>query len=330
MNFVYTFDNNFVPQAATSICSACVNNKEKINFYVLSFGITEENKEKLKNMVEKYNHSINFIEITNLDSFFSFKINTTGWKPIVLARLLIDKLLPKNMERVLYIDGDTIVRNDISDFYHMNLNGKTIGMSIEPTIDKKRIEVLHMGNYPYCNAGVLLIDLKKWRKNNVGENVIDYYRSGNGKFFAHDQDSLNGYMKKEIKIISPKYNYYNIFDQYSYKFLSKIMRPIDYSKYVSEKDYNEAKKNPSIIHYLGEERPWRKGNTHKYRKDYKKYLSMTDWHDTEDEKGWTLYFICWKIFNIFTKPFPGIRLGIINSLIPTFMKIRANKLKNKK
>lgn len=328
MNFVYTFDDNFVPQAAASICSICENNKsEKNTFFVISFGISDINKNELKAMVEKYGNFMEFIEITNLNSYFDFNINTTGWKPIVLARLLIDKLLPKKIDRVIYIDGDTIVRNDITDFFHLDLKGKTLAMSIEPTISKQRTEALKMGNYPYCNAGVLLIDLNKWRKNDIGRKLIDFYKSNNGKLFAHDQDSINAYMKKEIKIVPPKYNYCNTFDQYSYKFICKQMKPIDYSKYVSEKEYYESRMNPSIIHYLGEERPWRKGNTHKYRNDYKKYLSMTVWSDTKDETGWGLYFFCWRIFNFITKPFPGLRLFIINSLIPTFMKIRANKLK---
>lgn len=105
------------------------------------------------------------------------------------------------------------------------------------------------------------------------------------------------------------------------------MKPLDY---ISRDIYMEARKNPVIIHYLGEERPWRKGNTHKYRNDYHKYLDMTVWKDTEAEDGWQLYFICWKIFNIVTKPLPKLRYNIINSLIPKFMKYRANKLKKEK
>ena len=45
------------------------------------------------------------------------------------------------------------------------------------------------------------------------------------------------------------------------------------------------------------------------------------------ESGWKVYFICWDIFNVVTKPFPSLRYKIINSLIPTFMKIRSKKNK---
>ena len=105
------------------------------------------------------------------------------------------------------------------------------------------------------------------------------------------------------------------------------MKPLEY---ISKDMFDDAVNNPVIIHYLGEERPWREGNKHKYRDDYKKYLSMTYWKDTPDEKGWKLYFFCWNIFNIVTKPFPGLRLKIINNLIPAFMKYRKRKLKKTK
>ena len=173
----------------------------------------------------------------------------------------------------------------------------------------------------------LLVNLKKWRDFEVSKKIFDYYKKHEGNLFAADQDAINGVLKDYIMTISPKYNYYNIYDQYPYKFFCKTMKPLDY---ISKEMFDDAVKNPVIIHYLGEERPWRKGNTHHYRKDYKKYLSLTDWKDTPDEEGWGLYFFCWKVFNIITKPFPGLRLKIINSLIPTFMKFRKRKLKKTK
>ncbi len=329
MNIIYTLNDKFVPQVAAGITSVCENNKERkdITFYIVSSGISKSNKKELKKLVKIYNRKIEIIELEKLNNYFDFEFDTNGWNPIVLSRLLIDKLIPKKVDKILYLDGDTIVRRNLDDLYDIDLGNKVLGMSIEPTIDKKRIENLNMGDYPYCNAGVLLIDMKNWKKNKAGERVIKFLADNNGRLFANDQDAINGSLKEEIMILSPKYNFYNIYNQYSYSFLKRIMKP---NKYIDKEIFEDAKREPAIIHYLGEERPWRKGNTHKYRKDYKKYLNMTAWKDTKDENGWRLYFICWRIFNIITKPFPLLRYKIINSLIPTFMKIRKNKLKKEK
>lgn len=198
--------------------------------------------------------------------------------------------------------------------------------SIEPTVDRKRKINLGLEYFPYYNAGVLLINLKKWREEKTGKAILDFYKEHNGKLFANDQDAINGALAGKIYTVSPEYNFYNIFYQYPYKFLEKLMKPVEY---IGKESFDKARENPIIIHYLGEERPWRRGNTHKYKDDYIKYLDKTPWKGQNYEDGWKLYFICWNIFNILTKPFPRLRYKIINSLIPTCMKMRAKKLKSK-
>ncbi len=326
MNILYTLNDKFVPQVASGIVSVCENNKDidDINFFLISMGITPENKKKLNKMVDSYHQKIDIIELKDLKTYFDFEFDTNGWNPIVLARLLVDKILPKNIDKVLYLDGDTICRGSLKELWEDDMDGRVIGASIEPTYSKKQKQNLNLENSHYYNAGVLLINLKKWRNEEIGKKIIDYYREHKGNLFANDQDAINGCLKAQIYTLSPKYNYYNIFDQYSYNFLKKLEKP---AQYISKDIFDEARANPVIIHYLGEERPWRKYNTHKYRADYKKYLSMTDWKDTPDEEGWRLYFICWKIFNVVTKPFNRIRYTIIETLIPVFMNYRSAKLK---
>lgn len=326
MNILYTLNDKFVPQVAAGICSVCENNKKakEITFYIFSSGITSNNKKILKTIVEKkYNRKINIIELEEIENYFDFEFDTSGWNKIVLARLLIGKILPKKVERVLYLDGDTIVRGNLEKLWNIDLKGNVLGMSIEPTINKERKKILNLEKYPYYNAGVLLVDLKKWRKDRTEKKILDFYKLHNGNLFANDQDAINGSLKDEIYTISPKYNFYNIFYQYNYKFMTKLMYPV---KYISKKVYDDACNEPIIIHYLGEERPWRAGNTHKYKKDYKKYLNMTPYANTEDEKGWRLYFICWKLFNVITKPFPMFRYKLIDNLIPKFMDYRKKQL----
>ena len=328
MNIVYTLNNKFIPQVAASITSVCENNQnaKNIDFYLLHTDITSENQKKLKKFIHKYGSKIHFIKLDNISKYFNFEFDTNGWNPIVLARLLLDKLLPDRLEKVLYLDGDTIVRGNLQELWGTDLSKNVIAASIEPTVDKKRKNQLGLSNSPYYNAGVLLINLEKWRKNHTGEKIIKYYKKNSGQLFANDQDAINGSQKGKILTLSPRYNYYNIFDQYPYTFLSKLC---DYP-YISYATYKEAKKNPTIIHYLGEERPWRIGNKHKYKNDYLKYLNLTPWKNQGLESGWGLYFICWNLFNIITKPFPRLRYNIINALIPTFMKRRSkNLIKNK-
>lgn len=326
MNILYTFNDKFVPQVAASICSICENNKsiENITFYLITMDISNKNKIQLKKFINSYNRKVEIFEIADLHDYFNFEFDTLGWNKVIIARLLMGKILPKNVEKILYLDGDTIVRDSLDELWHLNLCQKTLGMSIEPTVDKKRKQDLGLAQYHYYNSGVLLVDLKRWRDIDAEKLIMDYYKKHKGLLFAADQDAINGALKDEIYTILPKYNFYNIFYHYSYTFLKNLEKPL---QYISKEEFEECKKNPVIIHYLGEERPWRNGNTHKYKNDYEKYLSLTPWKNTTKEKGWVVYFFCWNIFNFITKLFPRLRYNIINYLIPKFMKYRTKKLK---
>ncbi|HEP1814854.1 TPA: hypothetical protein VB864_001250 [Streptococcus suis] len=137
------------------------------------------------------------------------------------------------------------------------------------------------------------------------------------------QRGINDALKNEIKTLSFTYNYFNIYDVYPYRGLKSLNSPSDF---ISREEFLRIQKEPVIIHYLGEERPWRRWNTHKYRNEYHFYLKKTPWDNTPMEEGWFIYFQCFKIFNFVMKPFPMLRYRIINSLIPAFMKFRKMKL----
>ena len=90
----------------------------------------------------------------------------------------------------------------------------------------------------------------------------------------------------------------------------------------SEKEIERARRNPCIVHFLGEERPWRVGNTNRFRKEYARFLTMTPWAGQGFEAGWELYFRFWRMFNSFTRPFPMLRLFVIQTLMPLMLKTK--------
>ena len=213
MNIVYTLNDKFVPQVAAGICSVCENNTdfENITFYIISKEITDENKEKLTKLVKKYNRKIEIIELGDIKKYIDFEFDTTGWNSIVLARLVIDKLLPETIDKILYLDGDTIVRGNLSELWNTDISEYILAASIEPTVDRERKKQLGLEKLPYYNAGILLINLKKWREEKAGKIILDYYKANDGKLFANDQDAINGSLAGKIYTLLPKYNFYNIY-----------------------------------------------------------------------------------------------------------------------
>lgn len=328
MNILFTINDAFVPQVATCIGSIMTTLKvgETCHFYIFSDSISQQNQKKLCQFITENGNQITIIELENLDSYFDFEVDTNGWAPVVLARLLVDKLLPEEVDKVIYLDGDTLVLSTIRELWETDLDGNILGMCPEPTVSNERRVELKLGNNAYHNSGVLLIDLKQWRLKNAGKIIFDYYRKNEGKLFAPDQDALNGALKDEIKTLSNIYNYFNVFDVYPYSTLQKLSQP---STFISKEEFIKVRQQPVIIHFLGEERPWRIGNRHRFRDNYVTIFNQTPWNETSFENGWQLYFLCFYFFNIVMKPFPMLRYKIITGLIPAFMKFRKSRLQRR-
>ena len=81
--------------------------------------------------------------------YFNFNFDTLGWNKVILARLLMGNILSKNIDKIIYLDGDTIVRGCLGELWNLDMKNKIIGMSIEPTANKKRKEKLGLKEYPY-------------------------------------------------------------------------------------------------------------------------------------------------------------------------------------
>ena len=327
MNIVYTSDDKFSSQIATGIASVMENNMdEDIVFYIISKGISDKNKKTITEFVEEYGQNINFVELGNIKALCGIDIDTSSWNDIVLARLFLDKLLGNNVTKVLYLDGDTIVRGSLKELYYMDMKDAVIGAAIEPTTpaERKREIGLEKNEY-YYNAGVLLIDLERWSKRDTGKRIMNFFEEHNGHLFANDQDAINGCLKNEIIPVSIEYNYCNTYNFYPYRAVRKM---VGHKDFYDKEEYAKIISNPIIVHYLGEERPWRYGNRHRFGKDFFRYYKKTPYGRNRQKRydiieyGWEKYFFVFYTFNFIVKPFPMLRWHIMNWLIPMMVKYR--------
>lgn len=321
LNIVYTIDKNFLPQAAVSIVSVCEahDRVDDVAFYVIGMDITHKDIAPLAGIVsDTYGHRVEFVPISDIASMFN-DLDTGGWNEVILARLLMARFLPDNLDRVLYLDGDTLVRKNLADLWNTDMEGSPVAACMEPTVNTARKRTLIAEDSPYYNSGVLLVDLARWREEGVEEAILDFCHKNKDKLFASDQDAINAVLEGRIASLSPKYNWCNTYQFYPYKALKKMASPVPL---LEEASFEEAITDPAIVHYLGEERPWREGNHHRYRQEWLDNLSKTPYRDMPMEQGWRGYFKAWNLFNGVMSPFPMLRYKIIDALIPRFMEYR--------
>ncbi len=162
MNIVYTSDDNFVPQTCTGMVSVMENNKDSsIHFYILSKNIKPNHKQMITALASHYGQQVDLIDLPSTEELCGKSIDTGGWNNIVLSRLFLNTLLPEDVDKVLYMDGDTIVRKGLIDLYNTDISNYTLAAVIEPTVPGYRKEELGLSkDANYYNAGVLLINLK--------------------------------------------------------------------------------------------------------------------------------------------------------------------------
>ena len=119
MNILYTVNEAFVPQLAASVASVCENSSpdDAIHFFVFCDKVSQTSKETLRSFLNKYCVEIDFIDIDGFMDAGCIDFDTQGWNEIVLSRLLLARFLGSDIQRVLYLDADTMVRGSLKELW---------------------------------------------------------------------------------------------------------------------------------------------------------------------------------------------------------------------
>lgn len=306
MNIAYTSMDNYSPYLGISMLSLLENNRdEEIHIYILSDGITEQNCKKLQDIVEQYHQEITVLSVKKYEDFFvEQKVDTGGFGCVVLLRLLLSSILPAEVERLIHIDCDTIVNGNLRELWELDLEGLYLRSLPDFAMPAEHLAELGMeGHSVYYNAGVMLLNLKKWRQDHIEEKFMDFCRKHKRLKYA-DQDVLNMCCHGAIGAIPIQYNFAPNMYWYGAKHVKK-MQPA--YRDTSVRELREIMKHPAVIHYMGDERPWVKGNHNKYSKYYYKYKKLSPWADMEQTGGKVGYMQIYFLLNLMTKLCPGFR-----------------------
>ena len=264
-------DDNYVMPTGVLINSIETTNKnESIKYNIVSEHLTEESKDKLKNCLNNPNSSIEFYFI-NKDMLKDCPVRIGDH--ITLAtyyRILFPTIFSEEISKILYLDGDMLCVDSITDLWNEDITNYSSGVVIDIYAnDIRRQNRLDLPlDYEFFNAGMMLINLDYWRKNDIQNQTLKYISENQEACIAHDQDGLNKTLCGTTKILNPKYNLQLDFWQNPKKLL------------VQKKHFNtieEATKNPCILHFTGSEKPWHKECLYPLKNLWVKFLNLTQW-----------------------------------------------------
>lgn len=240
-----SLDNNLVYPTLVSMTSALENNNSTRNILVyyllLSNDFNVSNVKIFESLKMKYQVKINYYIIPKI--FNNLRRWTNGTECVYYKLIL--PILFDNLTRIIYLDGDTLIYQDISEMYELDFNDNYIlgyPFNCPQVLDKFGIRVIN-----YINGGVLLFNLDKIKRDNKINDLLECTIQYNEKLEYLEQDSINLIFHPKIGLLPLKYGMYlfgniTIFD----KFIKNRLR-----FKINKNEIIDSLKNPSILHFSG-------------------------------------------------------------------------------
>jgi len=269
----FSIDEKYSRYCAVTIFSILSNTKLPSSFFftILSQSLSALSKQNLESVCDYFDANIEFVEI-DTKIFHGFRASQQYFNAIKYARLLGPNFIES--KKTIYLDCDLVITGDLSELFDENLQGYTLGATLNlyfpyQEIFKQKFGLPEQGCY--FNSGVLLIDVEQWRNNQLSEYILEFIESNKKRFHYNDQDALNAFFWNKYHQISVEWN------------VESRIFSIIYPKEIRS-ELIHAKK---IIHYTGPKKPWSSEEHVPLREYYIKYSQrlgeMFDWKPSYPE-----------------------------------------------
>ena len=289
LSVIVAFDENYAQHAAVTITSLFRNTRTPIDLWIMY----NEEKMSLKTK-NKINSLTSHSKFDNRIIWHSMDMSAIAdartcnyWSMEVWFSLFVPEVCTTS--RALYLDVDTVVLGDLTDFYNQNINdyyavvvpdhmiywqikmGLSVklpdGTSCKTEEYMNRVVGLESPEKvlnTYFNTGVLLMNLDKMRRDGISLKLRE--TMSNGGFAFVDQDCFNIVLRGKVKYAPIDYNYTFYVDY--------LLDVLPNKEADNLRPYFEKKKRPQILHFTN--KPWKFHNV-LFSEYYWKYLLMTPW-----------------------------------------------------
>lgn len=293
MDILYSSSDSYAFLTGISILSLLENNKacHSIHIYIMDNHISQENKEKLTQVVNHYGRQLSFVVMPDIKELTGQEIDTGRWNISTFGRLYMAGILPQTVHKVLNIDCDTIIVDSIEPLWDIDMNDKVFGGMLECINNRYRRNVGKDNGDYYMNGGIVFLNLDEVRTGDYERKFTDYIIKYGSSLAYLDQDVLNGVVEQDKMLVLPmRYNVLSIYYYATYEQVQRIRR--SKNAFYSKDEYNQAVKNPGLVHFttcfLDGLRPWIQGNQHPYLKQFLAYKEISPWKDIplqEDQRS---------------------------------------------
>lgn len=273
MEILIGFEHNYVMPYGVMLYTLVSNNPNEIIHVhaIIGDNVTDKDKDELQKTIGDKNH-ITFY-LFRSDRLKKFPILTwTHFRESCYYRLFAASILPADVDKILYLDGDMVVMHNLNELWETDISNYAVAGVMNQT---ESVMVHNRLEYPstkgYVNNGVLLMNLNYWRKYGLEIQCADFINKNKEKIIMADQDVMN-YIVQDSKMMLPIR--YNVQENFYYKV---IHMTCDY--WGRKDEIDNAVLDPYIIHFTGPVKPWMQECIHPRKEDFLRAKQKTIWRN---------------------------------------------------
>lgn len=267
---------DYLPHTATMIASLTANAGLGLRVHLLiGDDVTEDDADAVARMAAEREAELIVHRIA--DARLGGLKTTTTLPTAHWYRVLLPELLPE-VDRALYLDGDTIVVAPLSELAELELGSCRLAAVTNPFPDEESAARLcaGLGVDPerYFNSGVMLLDLEGLRSDDAPARVIAYAAENAERLFLPEQDAMNAVLADRRLPLEPRWNSMIGVDRLAWS-----------ERLFGAEAVREARERPAIRHFEGSDanKPWHAGADPEHRRLYESYRRHTPWPQIEPE-----------------------------------------------
>ena len=247
---VFAGDYAYIRQIETAMKSLCRNNSH-VKIYVLNQDIPQEWFSRLRMYVQEIGGDLIDCKLIGSQYTMNWSNKLPHINHMTFARYFIPDFVTE--DKVLYLDSDLIVTGDLTDLFGLDLGENYLAAARSC-----------FGAGLGFNAGVLLINNKKWKSETIRQKLIELTEKEYKNVKEGDQSILNMLFKDQYSLLEDKYNFQIGFDagaaEKNHAFIFEIpLTPL-----------------PKILHYISPDKPWKQFSVGRLREEWWKY-SFMEW-----------------------------------------------------
>lgn len=283
ITLVVVCNNHFAVLLAALLKSIDLTHKreEHINLYIVDDGLSGSNRTKLIRCICSAKITLIWVKIGDaIPKGTIIPMDNSSFPISAYLRLFASHFVESNVKKIIYLDADMILLEDISTLWNIDLQGYVVAAVVDRT-GKVSNSWGGIKNYKelgldfeakYFNSGLLVIDIPKWREMNLTNRILACINENKLYAAFPDQYGLNVVLSNNWLELDPLWNCFPM----------------------------ATAENPYLIHFIGRKPIFKKYDYNQaYKKLFFEYLNQTEWRGFKPQMESSRIFR--KFYNMMSK-----------------------------